>query len=228
MPSSDLDGESDADLVAWMTLRSEDERTAFLACEVLYRRHSPLLLGWCQQKAENIFGEAAEDFVNATFLKAFDHAETFAFPQGASSETQTRLLQGWLFRILKNLLKDSLKAEARERQFRDRTVNIADIGDDPDFDFPCNDDTDGEPSLSPRALLARDFLENEITEEDQDLLQLGAMFFDFVRNEPVIDPDLLQAICQKIGLTPSGLRSRRKRLSERLRTYIENHESESE
>ncbi len=77
-----------------MTLREEDEELAFGACEALYKRHAPLLLGWSQQNAGNIFCEAAEDFVNATFRKAFDRAETLRCPSHATAEEQKRELLG--------------------------------------------------------------------------------------------------------------------------------------
>ena len=70
----------------------------------------------------------------------------------------------------------------------------------------------------------REFLDNEISAHDRDLLQLTERFFDFHKREPDIDPDLIEAVCEKMNLTPSGLRSRRKRLIERLRQYIEDNE----
>jgi RNA polymerase sigma factor (sigma-70 family) len=216
-----MESDSEADLVAWMTLREEDEEVAFEACAVLYRRHGPVLLGWCQQKMGDIFGAAAEDFVNATFLKAFDYAETFKCPSGTPPEEQKKRVVGWLFTILENLLKDSFKAEARERKFRNRDVDVAELGYDEPFDFPTQSNTDEQPQPSRRAILTAKFLEEEVSDDDAQLLQLSANFFDFARNEPAIDPDLLNGICERMGLTPSGLRSRRKRISARLRQYIE-------
>jgi len=112
-----MEADSDADLVTWMTLRDDDQELAFRACELLYRRHSPLLLGWCEQKMGNIFGDAADDFVNATFNKAFDRAETFHCPTDASPEEKTKRVRGWLFRILENLVKDSSKLKHASENF---------------------------------------------------------------------------------------------------------------
>jgi DNA-directed RNA polymerase specialized sigma24 family protein len=219
-----IEDDSDADLVAWMTLRDEDEEAAFRACEILFKRHSPVLLGWCQQRMGNIFGDTAEGFVNAAFKKAFDHAEKFQCPTRAVPDEQRRRVVGWLFQILKNLIRDSFKAEARERRFRERRVEAIDTNLVEFVESPQDNDTCGDAGLSDRGLLVRRFLEEELSDEDAEFLQLSANFFDFARNEPVIDPDLLEGVCQRMGVTPSGLRSRRRRILVRLRLYIEQHE----
>ncbi len=82
------------------------------------------------------------------------------------------------------------KAEAREREFRDQNVEVAELPNEEQFEFPREDDVTIETQLSRRALLAGHFLETKISEDDRYLLQLSANFFDFVRNEPAIDPDL--------------------------------------
>lgn len=172
----------------------------------------------------NLFGETADDFVNATFIKAFDRAETFTCPTGTSAEEQKKRVIGWLFTILENLLRDSFKAEAREREFREHNVDVAEVRTDERFEFPLDQDSE-LPQLSPRAALAARFLKEELNEEDADLVRLSANLFDFARNEPVFDSALLKGVCERMELTPSGLRSRRKRIFERLRQYIDQHES---
>ncbi len=210
-----------------MTLRDEDEELAFRACDILYRRHSPLLLGWCEQKMANLFGDTAEDFVNATFKKAFDRAETFRCSPGASPEEQEKRVRGWLFRILENLVKDAFKAERREREFRTGQVAVPELPEKEDFTFPVEEADQDPPIPSQRIVLVREFLDNEISSDDRDLLQLTERFFDFDKGESAIDADLIKAVCQKMNLTPSGLRSRRNRLVERLRQYVEEKEISS-
>ena len=222
--SDTMEADPDADLITWMALRDEDENLAFRALEILYRRHGPLLLGWCEQKMGNIFGDTAEDFVNATFKKAFDRAETFHCPPETPPEEQTKRVCGWLFRILENLVKDSFKAETREREFRTGEVETSEFPKTEDFKFPVEDGDQQEHVPSRRVVLVREFLDNKISADDRDLLELTERFFDFGKGEPDIDPDLLKAVCQKMNLTPSGLRSRRKRLIERLQQYIEDNE----
>lgn len=106
----ELEGEADDGLVTYMAFKTTDEELARDACDELHRRHAHFLLSWCIKRRKETFGNSAEDFVNATFLKAYREADSFVCTDQGQSKQQ---VLAWLFRILTNLYLDSLRAEKR-------------------------------------------------------------------------------------------------------------------
>lgn len=215
----ELEGESDDSLVTYMAFKSTDEELARDACDELHRRHAHFLLSWCIKRRKETFGNSAEDFVNATFLKAYREADSFVCTDQSQSKEQ---VLAWLFRILKNLYLDSLDAEKRRPVVRspDGTIEWLE-------DLEEKQQKASEQVPVGRKAKALKFFET-LPPKDQEILMVTAEFWDPKRGEPVIDDDIRQGICKDYGLTESSLRVRRKRLKERGKTFIQEQENKNE
>ncbi len=210
----ELERESDDGLVTYMAFKDTDEELALKACEELHRRHARFLLAWCIKYRQETFGESAESFVNAAFLKAYREAEHFVCTDPSQSTAQ---VLAWLFRIMKNLFLDSLRAENRRPAVR---------CSDEDTEWLENIEekrqaTAEQVPTSRKAAVLR-FLET-LSPKDREILTVTAEFWDPENGESVIDDDIREGICREYGLTESSLRVRRKRLRDQAKAFIQTH-----
>ncbi|MFO1500207.1 MAG: sigma-70 family RNA polymerase sigma factor [Verrucomicrobiota bacterium] len=213
-----LDLEPDDGLVTFMAFQATDKELALKACDELHRRHARFLLAWCIKNRLETFGEAAEGFVNATFLKAYQVAEKFVC---TDKSARTEQVLAWLFRIMKNLYLDSLRAEKRRPVVRctdEETERLEDIEE------KRQEAADQVPTGRKAAVLA--FLET-LPPKDREILTATAEFWDLEKGESVIDDDVREGICREYGLTESSLRVRRKRLRDRAKSFIQERTKET-
>jgi len=211
-----LENESDDGLLTYMALKSIDEELARRACEELHRRHARTLLGWCIKYRYETFGESAEDFVNAAFVRAYLEADGFVSKGPKKRRTQ---VIAWLFRILKNLYLDSLRAEKRRPVMRnpggeeERIENIAD-----------RSGVEARQILTRRQELALEYLQT-LSAKDQEILTVTSEFWDYEKGESAVDDDVREGLCQEHGMTECSLRVRRKRLIDAGKVFIKERET---
>lgn len=211
----ELVSEPDDGLVTYMAFKETDGEMALKACDELHSRHARFMLGWCIKYRKETFGESAEDFVNATFLKAYREAEKFVCTDRSQSTNQ---VLAWLFRIMKNLYLDSLRAEGR------RPVLHCPDGETEwleEIEEQRQEALTQVPTGRKAAVLK--FLET-LPPKDREILTVTAEFWDREKGEPVIDDDVRQGICNDYGMTESSLRVRRKRLKDRAKAFIEENQ----
>ncbi|MGD0262430.1 MAG: sigma-70 family RNA polymerase sigma factor [Verrucomicrobiota bacterium] len=206
-----LDGETDDGLVTFMAFKATDEETALKACEELHRRHARFLLAWSLKHRKETFGESAEAFVNATFFRAYKEAEGFVCTDPKQGTDQ---VLAWLFRILKNLFLDSLRAERRRPLVRCSDEEAAWLEA---IEEKRQKAADEVPTGRKAAVLA--FLET-LTPKDREILTTTAEFWDSDKGESVLDDEVREGICREYGMTQSSLRVRRNRLIARAKAFI--------
>jgi len=209
---AELDRESDDGLITYMAFKDTDEEQALNACDELHRRHALFLLAWCVKYRHETFGESAESFVNATFLKAYQEAGSFACTDPRQSTNQ---VLAWLFRIMKNLFLDSLRAENRRPLVRctDEELELLE-----ELAEQRQEAVDQVPTGRKAAML--EFWET-LEPKDREILTVTAEFWDPEKGESVIDDDVREGLCREYGMTESSLRVRRKRLKDRAKAFIE-------
>jgi DNA-directed RNA polymerase specialized sigma24 family protein len=211
----ELHGESDDGLLTLMAFKDTDEELSCRACEELHRRHSQFLLAWCIQQRKETFGESAEAFVNATFIKAYREADSFVCRDRANAKQQ---VVAWLFRILKNLFLDSLDSEKRRP-----VVRSPDGSSEWLEEIEQNQEAIASVPTARKAKALR-YLET-LSPKDREILTITAEFWDSEKGEPEIDEDVRAGICKEYGLTESSLRVKRKRLKDRGKQFLEEREN---
>jgi DNA-directed RNA polymerase specialized sigma24 family protein len=210
----ELASESDDGLVTYMAFKSTDEALARAACEELHRRHARFLLGWCISKRKETFGDSAESFVNHTFMKAYEHAANFICTDQSQAKEQ---VLAWLFRILGNLYLDSLRGEKKRPVVHGPKGGEEWLENIVEKDQEQRKSAQTVPTARKAAILA--FLES-LPPKDREILTVTAEFWNHMKGEPDIDPEIREGICRDYGLTESSLRVRRKRLKERAIVFI--------
>jgi RNA polymerase sigma factor (sigma-70 family) len=208
----ELDGEPDDGLVTYMAFKATDEEQALKACEELHHRHARFLLAWCIKHRQETFGDSAESFVNATFLKAYQEAESFVCTDPSQRTDQ---VLAWLFRIMKNLYLDSLRAENRRPVVRGLDAETERLEE---IEERRQEEAEQVPTGRKAALL--EFLET-LLPKDREILTVTAQFWDPDKGESVIDDGVREGICREYGMTESSLRVRRKRLRDRAKAFIQ-------
>jgi DNA-directed RNA polymerase specialized sigma24 family protein len=214
----ELEIESDDGLVTYMAFKVTDEGLALKACEELHRRHARFLLAWCLKNRIETFGDSAESFVNSAFLKAYQEAEKFVCTDTAEAKDQ---VLAWLFRILKNLYLDSLRAEKRRPAVR---CTEEEWGRLEEIEEQRQEAAAKVPTGRKAAVLK--YLET-LDSKDREILTVTAEFWDPEKGEAVIDDDVRAGLCREFGLTESSLRVRRKRLKDRAKAFINEHQENS-
>jgi DNA-directed RNA polymerase specialized sigma24 family protein len=209
----ELQSETDDGLVTYMAFKATDEELARRACEELHRRHARFLLAWCLKNRKETFGESAESFVNGAFLKAYQEAARFVCTDNAQATNQ---VVAWLFRIMKNLYLDSLRAESRRPAIRytnEEWTQLEEIEEE-------RQESAARVPTGRKAAAAK-FLQT-LDPRDREILTVTAEFWDPEKGEAVVDDDVRDGLCREFGLTESSLRVRRKRLKDRAKDFINN------
>lgn len=107
--------ETDCDLMLYIQLKDEDEKNANLALKELIDRHHIYLVsvGLKALNRPNLYGseEFIQDLVMDTWKKIYDHAESYNGSTPNEATLSRRTFRAWAGRILRNHLRDWLKAK---------------------------------------------------------------------------------------------------------------------
>ncbi len=113
--TSELAGETDADLMVYMSMAGDDPSIAADAWGELYRRHATYLYGVCLRAYGRLLGgePGVCDLVAETFKRAYEHAGSFD-PNGTDDPDRLRLrLRAWLGRIAQRIAQTMLRGQSR-------------------------------------------------------------------------------------------------------------------
>jgi RNA polymerase sigma factor (sigma-70 family) len=230
-PGADPDHDDDSYLLLYMADAASDRALAEAAFEVFVSRHWDLLIGFCRQQRFETFGNSAEDFVNATFLKAFEHAASFKPPHNADEQAIRRKVQNWLFTILKRLFFDT-----RRKLWREIDARKSEYGDEKIAPFQQSEnyvDCEAIPQESERQAVSarrRNLLEQfmqGLSDRDRAIFLQTQDYIDPHTGNTSIPPEELAALAAQFGIPPEHIRIYRKRLIDRLRQFIEAAEASS-
>ena len=221
-PDPVLEIEPDDGLITYMALKDEDEELAKRACQELHRRHARLLWGWCLKNRAETFGDSAEAFVNAAFIKAYESAHTYTPQSGVSAEVRRRQVIRWLFRLLHNTFLDGRRAEMREPFLRSDDTNDGLL-----FDWPQPAEIESLSDISARRKnLVLNFIEQQDA-TDQAILKVTAQYWSASAKKTVMPEHVRKAVCRELGLTENSLRVRRTRALDRLKDFILQNEKQT-
>lgn len=224
-PANWLELEPDHHLVELMALKEEDSQLAMRACEELHGRHAGFLLNWCSTQGWVIFGEAAEDFVNHTFLRAYDGASSLKGDDKWSLLVSRNKVRLWLMRILRNASIDRYREQRDERLARERTeteILPAEIRIDEQIinmapQQPTSADT---LPVSPELVLLAEQLLEELTPFEQRVVQTLIEFFNPITKEVEMPAEIRKGICTEFKISEKSLNVYRKRVRDRLRKKV--------
>jgi DNA-directed RNA polymerase specialized sigma24 family protein len=189
-------------LIDFMCQKEKDPVQAEKACVELYRRSAPLLLA-AARKWEYLGAKYdGEVLVSETLFRAYRKANTMTRTPEPERENEDRRVLFWLFTILKNLILDHIKIKWSQTEVIEEA--LADAKQYFRRKVP-----------EPWYHHAREFIQG-LSETDADILLTSYNYYDFTRHVPDVPADIRTALCRKHKITEANLRTRRKRLIEKL------------
>lgn len=209
--------DSDADLLGYMAMSSEDPSSAKAAGGEFYKRHA----GWLHTAVRRtglsgVSGgnrdEASKDLVQDTFVMAYRRAGTFVADRSAQDDPLRARAQvrAWLSSIAKNVF---LSANRRNVQ-----VDLAVVSLTP---FEENRQQSGEGSEdSAKVRAMRDALEQLDTRERDILLTTLEYERPGAENQRLPN-EVMRQLAERVRTTPENIRTIRKRAKAKLKDAVE-------
>ncbi len=224
-PGVDLERDDDGYLLLYMAEAATNRPLAEAAFLEFVRRHEAALMGFCYKQRFETFGDGAEDFVNATFLQAFDQAGSFESPAGADATTIHRAAQNWLFTILRNLFLSARRKLYREiaaRKPKDEDEKHPEPADAESVDVqapPSVRQTKREGVSARRRTLTLQFLDS-LTGRDRAIFLQTLDYIDPATGNTEPPRDELKALAAQFNVPTDHIRIYRKRILDRLHVFI--------
>jgi RNA polymerase sigma factor (sigma-70 family) len=213
-----MSAESDAGLLTLMSQRTQDEAWADAAFCEFYARHKNYIWIVCVEIASTLNGDAwIEDIFDETFERAYQKAGSFKLPSGATPESESRLVRGWLGKIAANLLRTLLRNHRNEYAQDEETWDkLADtVGN-------STDDGNQTSSVSPKQKLIDDALET-LSEREALVVRVTFQYYRVGEKFQRLPNKIVQELAESLGTTPENLRKIRERALRQIRDYVAEH-----
>jgi len=207
-------GESDADLLVYMTLADDDPPAARAAWEAFYRRHVEYVYGVCVRAYGKILGGEAGvcDLVADTFKRAYEHAETFEAGGITDPERMRLRTRAWLGRIAERLVQTRLRGRKR---LPTRTLELGlwqEIGE-----RPIRTQADNERVERVReAILA-------LSEKEQVVIRTTFHWYEPGAEHQRLPNDVAGELARTLQTTPENLRQIRRRALAKIKKTLVEH-----
>lgn len=223
-PGVDLDHDDDSYLLLYMADSASNRELAEAAFTAFVGRHWDMLMGFCHQQRFETFGDNAEAFVNATFLKAFKYANSFKPPSKGSEEDTRQKVQNWLFTILEHLFLDARRKLLDEIKAR-KPINDKEPSE-PIAQAETYEDIENLPketkrqAISARRRTLMQHFMSELSERDRAILIQTQDYIDPGTRKTEPSPEELEALGLQFGIPSDHIRVYRKRILDRLQVFI--------
>jgi len=227
---TDLEAESDVDLIAAVSLQADDKNIALAALKTLHARYS----SWCLKIArfQDYSGIDPDTVVSKTFAAVWRAAGGFDPAKRREGVSLENAVKAWIFRILKNEITSEIRKRAARNEIAlwdgleggdDDEDQAVDAAGDEHFAAPETQNGSPEKPLIGQMVLMRDLMKS-LSPKEQLILDLSA---------PYIDPcppfrchipkDQLSHLAAQIGVVPASIKVLRKRAFQKLRNLAESH-----
>jgi RNA polymerase sigma factor (sigma-70 family) len=214
-PQSRFGGDSDEDLLVYMSLRVEDPSAAEEAWAEFYSRHIGYLFIQCRKACLTVLGDlGVSDLVQETFIRAFEKAATFNSRGSTDRDVIRRQVRAWLGKIANRLFLDT---------FRGTSVSCDSGMDCPDAQSTAEvKDCEPQPQ-SHRVKLIREAL-TTLTERERHILRVTADWYQADRIHQRVSKAEMGILVRQLETTAVNIRQIRKRAIDKVRDYIGSHE----
>ena len=211
---AELAGESDTDLLVYMTLADDDPDTARAAWEAFYRRHVACVYAVSLRAYGRLLGgePGVCDLVSDTFRRAYEHADKFDPADVTDPEPLRRRVRAWLGWIARSLVQTALGGRRRlptERLDHDRWQHVAQPQ-------PC---VHGDPERIARvraAILA-------LGEREQLVVRVTLQWYRPEQRYQRLPNAVAADLADTLGTTPENLRQIRRRAMAKIRAVLDEH-----
>ena len=213
---AELAGESDVDLLVYMTMADDDPRAAQGAWEAFYHRHVRYLYAVCMRAYARLLGgqPGVCDLVAEVFQRAYEHADKFD-PAGITDpQRQRQRVRAWLGWIARASAQNAWRGQRRlPTQFldHDQWQHVAQ-------DAPADTPDPGRTESVRAAILA-------LTEREQLVIRVTFQWYQPGQRHQRLPNDVAAELARTLGTTPENLRQIRRRAMKRIQTYLDRHDA---
>jgi RNA polymerase sigma factor (sigma-70 family) len=210
----ELQQETDADLLVYMTMAGDEPRTARAAWDELYRRHAEYLYAVCLRAYGPLLGgePGACDLVAETFKRAYEHADTFDAAGIADADRLRRRARAWLGRIAQRLAQTALRGRGRlPARFLEQ--------DQWQYVSTPSPQRKADPR---KTRLVREAL-SSLGEREQVVLRVTFQWYEPGREHQRLPNDVAADLAASLQTTSENLRQIRRRALRKVETYLREH-----
>jgi len=211
---AELAGETDADLLVYMSMAGDDPAVARAAWDQLYRRHVGYLYGVCLRAYGPLLGGQAGacDLVADTFQRAYEHADTFD-SNGIRDPRRLRLrVRAWLGRIAQRLLQTRLRGQRKLPTRFLQHEHWQEIAQPPS---PRGQDRQ-EIRRVRSAILS-------LSQPEQMVLRVTFQWYQPHRDHQRLPNEVAADLARALQTTPENLRQIRRRALRKIRAHLAEH-----
>jgi RNA polymerase sigma factor (sigma-70 family) len=209
-PQSDkLAGESDADLLLYMSMAADDSAAATAAWEEFYRRHVDYLYAVSLRAFGPLLGgePGVADLVADTLKRAYERAGTFNDGGIADHEKLRRRTRAWLGRIAQRLAMTALRDQARLPVRSIEPEQWQQIAEEPE-------DTGNHTNEDQRAALKQAL--SDLSEKEQLVLRVTFQWYRMNSEHQRLPEHVCAELAASLQTTPENLRQIRRRALQKL------------
>jgi RNA polymerase sigma factor (sigma-70 family) len=210
-----LAGESDEDLLLYMSWRKDDAETAREAFAELWRRHARYLHWVCHKAYADWFPSDGwvNDLVSDTFKRVFEHAGTFRRIQDTDPEARRRWLRAWLGKIARNVASDMLAESGGPgceqlvgQEFLDDVAQV-------------EGDRESIPSETVQAI--KSLMQERLTDREREVVLERMQWYDPGRSQQRLPNNVAKEMAKRHNTTPENIRKIYQRALEKLEEGIQ-------
>jgi RNA polymerase sigma factor (sigma-70 family) len=204
-------GESDGDLLVYMTMAEEDPPTARAAWEEFYRRHAEYLYAVCVRAYGPLLGGQAGvcDLVADTFRRAYEKADKFDAQGISDPERLRRRTRAWLGRIAQRLAQTVLRGRHRMPTAFLEPEQWRQVAGPPRSEGASSD----EVRRVQEALLS-------LSEREQLVLRVTLQWYDPGRVHQRLPNEVAADVARTLRTTPENLRQIRRRALKKVEELL--------
>lgn len=212
--TAEMAGESDADLLLYMSMAADDAETARAAWEAFYLRHARYLYVVCRRAYAPLLGgePGVCDLVADAFRRAYEKADRFDPAGVVDPDATRRRTRAWLGRIAQRLAMDALRGRGRPPTKLLDAEHWREISDD------RSPATVNEERLEMvrQAILS-------LSEREQMVIRTTFQWYEPGREHQRLPNDVAEDLARTLRTTPENLRQIRRRAMKKVEAYLREH-----
>jgi RNA polymerase sigma factor (sigma-70 family) len=209
-PDQDFRGESDEDLLVYMSLLPDDPDVARAACEEFYNRHSRYILAVIGRAHREMLGDqTVEDLVMETFRRVYEKAHTYKACGAMDANGARRNVLAWVGAIAHNACADHYRHPDSGLQLVDDWEPVETLI------VPTK-----VAGLSPNLQLVHEALAT-LSDRDRTVLLVTMQYYDPTRPHQRLPNEVAADLAKSFDTTQENIRKVRERALARLRKQIE-------
>jgi RNA polymerase sigma factor (sigma-70 family) len=211
--TGDFTVEEDAELLTYISWKTEYPGHARSAWAVFYARHIPFVYKVCLKVTKGTRLEShAEDLAADTMIRAFEKAGSYRDDRTLDPHGRRRRVRAWLSAIAENIINDVLRGQPLDREI--------DVGPDRwrEFQGPANDEFVSTNFEIVEAV--EEAFRTALDEREAEVLRVTMHYYDGLKKNQRLPNDVADDLARRLDTTSENLRKIRERAKKKVREFL--------